>query len=717
MSGALHLSAERTRLTLRPGRPARLTVEVHNSTDAADMVSIGIEVPGTAWVVATQPVTRVSRAESVFIAVEVHVASDVVAGEHEAVLRAMSSRDSEADGRLRVSLTVDPDPGLAITVDPSVVHGTRRVDSEATVSNVGNTPLRVSVETLDPAGAVTCSATPVTLALEPGASAPVAVAVAARRRAFGGSIRRLVGIRAEGTSESTQVSTEAFLTFHHRRLATRRTLALASLGVLMTVLGGIFSLASLTDTDVAPRKIPASGFTLGGAASAPTGGLIGTIDAGSDSSPVSRARVTAIGTDRDGRPVEFASTATDERGTFRFTSLPTGTHQLEIEAVGFAEQTDEIEVIVIPGDVTEIEPIELQGLAGEVRGAVVLADRSLTAAALAEVTITAESIDDRLADLVTVSPDEGGVFLVSGLSAPGRHRLTLSAPGHLPRTIDVDLAAGQSLSVPRVSLPGEPGSIEGRIVDSSGRPIDGAVVRVLGSGVELEAETDPGGRYLLEDVPAPDTLVVEFLFAGYERQTTAVRVEAGERREAVNGILIGTTAMLSGRALDADGNGVPSATVTVRGEGWSAATSSASSTSAAGQVGTYRVAGVPVPGSYTVTVEAEGYSTRSIEVVFVVAAPQTVEDLILSVDTATVSGTVSVDGLATGGLDVSLDDGRTSRRVVSATSPAGRYAFTGVRPGSYTVTVEGRGVETRVLAIRVAAGDVVTTDVATEATG
>ena len=715
MSGTLHLSAERTRLTLRPGRPARLTVEVHNSTDAADMVSIGIEVPGTAWVVAAQPVTRVSRAESVFIPVEVHVAPDVVAGEHEAVLRVTSSRSPEADGLLRVSLTVEPDPGLSIIIDPSVVRGTHRVESEAKVSNIGNTPLRIALETLDPAGAVTCSATPFSLALEPGASASTKITVSAPRRALGGSIRRLVGIRAEGDSGSSHVSTEEFLTFHHRGVATARVLALAALGVVMTVLGGLFSLATLADADDAPSKTPASGFSLGGAASAPTGGVIGTIDARSDSSPVARARVTAIGTDRDGRAVELASTATDDRGAYRFPSLPIGTHRLEVEAVGFAEQTDDLEVIVVPGEDTEVDLIELRGLDGEVLGAVTLADRSPGAAGPDEVTITSESVDDRLADPVTVTPDERGIFTVTGLSAPGRHRLTLTAPGHVSRTIDVDLAAGQSLTVPRVSLPGEPGSIAGRVVDSSGRPVDGVAVRVLGSGVELEAETDTNGRYALGEVPAPDTYVVEFFLTGYERQSTAVRLEAGERRDAVNGTLLGTTALLSGRVLDAEGGGVPSATVTVRGEGWSTVTSSSSSTTAAGQIGTYRVAGVPVPGAYTVTVEADGYSTRSIEVVFVVAAPQTGMDVALSVDTGAVSGTVSVDGLATGGLDVTLDDGRTSRRVVSATSPAGRYSFTGVRPGSYTLTVEGRGVETRVLAIRVAAGGVVTADVATEA--
>jgi len=719
MSGTLHLSAERTRLALRPGRPARLTVEVHNSTDAADMVSIGIEVPGTAWVVAAQPVTRVSRAESVFIPVEVHVAPDVVAGEHEAVLRVTSSRSPEADGLLRVSLTVEPDPGLSITIDPSVVRGTHRVESEAKVTNTGNTPLRIALETLDPAGAVTCSATPSSLALEPGASAPTTITVSARRRALGGSIRRLVGIRAEGTSEtsqvSTQVSTEEFLTFHHRGVATARMLALAVIGVVMAVLGGLFSLATLADADDAPTKTPASGFSLGGAASAPTGGVIGTIDARSDSSPVARARVTAIGTDRDGRAVELASTATDERGAYRFPSLPIGTHRLNVEAVGFAEQTDDLEVIVVPGEDTEVDPIELRGLDGEVLGAVTLADRSPGAAGPDEVTITSESVDDRLADPVTATPDERGLFTISGLSAPGRHRLTLTAPGHVSRTIDVELAAGQSLTVPQVSLPGEPGSIAGRVVDSSGRPVDGVAVRILGSGVELEAETDADGRYALAEVPAPDTFVVEFFLTGYERQSTAVRLEAGERRDAVNGTLLGTTAILSGRVLDAEGAGIPSATVTVRGEGWSTVTSSSSSTTAAGQVGTYRLAGVPVPGSYTVTVEADGYSTRSIEVVFVVAAPQTGMDVVLSVDTGAVSGTVSVDGLATGGLDVSLDDGRTSRRVVSATSPAGRYSFTGVRPGSYTLTVEGRGVETRILAIRVAAGGSVTVDVSTEA--
>ena len=82
----MRISLDRTEIDVRPGRTSRITVELHNTGDRADMVSLSIDVPGSAWVVTSQPVIRVSRAETVFVIAEVHVGRDVAAGVHDAVL-------------------------------------------------------------------------------------------------------------------------------------------------------------------------------------------------------------------------------------------------------------------------------------------------------------------------------------------------------------------------------------------------------------------------------------------------------------------------------------------------------------------------------------------------------------------------------------------------------------------------------------------------------
>ena len=53
---------------------------------------------------------------------------------------------------------------------------------------------------------------------------------------------------------------------------------------------------------------------------------------------------------------------------------------------------------------------------------------------------------------------------------------------------------------------------------------------------------------------------------------------------------------------------------------------------------------------------------------------------------------------------VTLFDGTTLRSVVTAANPAGAYSFSNVGPGSYTLTISGSGVQTRIVLIEVAQG-------------
>jgi hypothetical protein len=64
-----------------------------------------------------------------------------------------------------------------------------------------------------------------------------------------------------------------------------------------------------------------------------------------------------------------------------------------------------------------------------------------------------------------------------------------------------------------------------------------------------------------------------------------------------------------------------------------------------------------------------------------------------------VTGVVRVDGVGTGGLVVTVDDGRVMRTAVSADDPAGAYAIADVSPGVHTIgvtTPDGRFASTLV---------------------
>ena len=148
----MQIGLDHTRIDLRPGRPARLAVELHNDRPTAGMFTLSVDLPGTAWLTSSQPVVRVSHAETVVTTVEVHVGNDVVAGEHDAVLRANSVSDPDDVAVHRLRLVVGPAPSMRLVVAPSVVAGHVGASTTATVTNTGNTPLEVQYATRDPAG-------------------------------------------------------------------------------------------------------------------------------------------------------------------------------------------------------------------------------------------------------------------------------------------------------------------------------------------------------------------------------------------------------------------------------------------------------------------------------------------------------------------------------------------------------------------------------------
>ncbi|MGA1345221.1 MAG: hypothetical protein ACO35E_04540, partial [Ilumatobacteraceae bacterium] len=181
----MRLSVDRTELELRPGSPARLTAEVHNTGDAAEMVGFSVDLPGTAWVTTGQPVVRVSRAETVFVSVDIHVGLDVVAGQHDLLLWVRSHLDPAVAVAQRIRVTVAPVPDARLVIAPSVVGGRTGAESSVTVANAGNTPLRMTFGTTDPAGEATGGVTPSVVDLPVGGSAEARLVVRAPAQRVG----------------------------------------------------------------------------------------------------------------------------------------------------------------------------------------------------------------------------------------------------------------------------------------------------------------------------------------------------------------------------------------------------------------------------------------------------------------------------------------------------------------------------------------------------
>ena len=166
-------------------------------------------------------------------------------------------------------------------------------------------------------------------------------------------------------------------------------------------------------------------------------------------------------------------------------------------------------------------------------------------------------------------------------------------------------------------------------------------------------------------------------------KVVAVRVEANGVVDGLTIPMSSATATLNG-VVTADGSGLGGATVTVSGGGFS----STATTFTANPPGSYTVTGVPVPGTYVVTVSAPGRVSSTSTVTIAPGQTTATVDAQLLPATGQVDGTVTLNGVPIGAATVTVSDGTSApASTVSATvGDVGGYEVGGLAPGIYSVT-------------------------------
>ncbi|MGH3681084.1 MAG: carboxypeptidase regulatory-like domain-containing protein, partial [Natronosporangium sp.] len=93
-----------------------------------------------------------------------------------------------------------------------------------------------------------------------------------------------------------------------------------------------------------------------------------------------------------------------------------------------------------------------------------------------------------------------GTFLVP--LPPGTWHLAVSSFGHVPATVEVTVAASESLALPVTLTPVPTGTVSGTVTGPDGSPVAGAAVGL--PGTPLTATTGPDGGYTVDLVPGGD---------------------------------------------------------------------------------------------------------------------------------------------------------------------------------------------------------------------
>ncbi len=383
-----------------------------------------------------------------------------------------------------------------------------------------------------------------------------------------------------------------------------------------------------------------------GSGTAPT--TVGGTVTSSTGAPVSGVAIVLFGS-ATGPSVTVAQTVTDDNGGYQLANVKAGTYRVKFGGAGFtdvwypdAPTFDEGADVVV-----EEKPLTLDAqlvgqpasIAGKVTGedllgaTVVVRIPADTLPDLPDAPSTTAAADGSSAAagtgpvVQTVAVDSAGAYTISGLPTPNTYELLATKPGYVSRPRTVKVAPGDELTDIVLDLLKGDGNISGTVVDATGQPITGAEVLASDgtnatSTVTLSADASgaEAGTFELQNLITPGTFSLSVRHDGFLTTSVTVRLDAGVSSPPQT-IVLRPSAGSVGGTVNATGPGagpLGGVTVTVSGPEFSRATTSLTTD----PVGSWQLTGVPLPGTYTVTFSAGGFSTQAIGVELSPAVPQ-----------------------------------------------------------------------------------------------
>lgn len=548
----------------------------------------------------------------------------------------------------------------------------------------------------------------------------------------------------------------------------RGVLSLISLLLAVSVFAVVITIAmsrlvgvSAADRDLAIQVAQARN-SAAGAGSASLGGTVTFLTGGA---PAPDVTVEVFTSGDLTSPV--ISTATDADGAWTVTSLAAGSYKLRFRGAGFAELwypnsltgADAQEVKLEQAQAVTDLAVTLGGLPASISGKVTGSDVAgaiLTVQVPPEFLDSAEPTDDGGTDAgsssgdvalptVTaqpVTPDDGaagagddapdaaaadqpgaalttipissdGLFTLTDLPSPAVYDLVVSKPGFAPDTQRVDLSGGESRSGVTLVLRSGDGLISGTVTGPSG-PLGNAVVTATSGDTTVQTlsltEGTVGG-FTLRGLKTPATYTVTVTADGYTPVTSTLTLTEGQKLTDVLLALQVSSGTLSGMVTMVD-DGSPASGVevtVVAGSEKPIQTVTQSGTSA----GAWSVAGLPIPGTVTITFSRADLQSQTVSVALNAAGEVATGDVDVAMRSAfaTISGVVSQRGpggeVAVGEAVITLASGDQTYTVTSASVPSGQlghYRVGHVVPGTYTMSVVRKGTSPTTVIVTVTAG-------------
>ena len=751
----MRVAAEPRQLDVEPGEQTAVRVEVVNTDDVIDGVSAHLIGFPERCVSATPLMLPLFPDAGGTLSLDLAVPRTHPAGRHPLTVQVVSHGTGNPPGYVDVDLDVAARPSMRLEPRPRLIRARRSARFVLELANTGNVPLEVAFEARDPDRAVRTTFSPQRRRVEPGAVAPVLLGVRGPRMITGAEVDRTVMVAAtaepvaglqvdDDPNDDRALVREVSVQLRQRPIIGRGLLTVL---ILLCIVGGwaaifLFGLAKVFANDPMTKQAPASFFAsldskgtasgannfaapASGGGAAPAGALAkggqlppglggqinGVVVSANDKQPVGRILVQAYRKSRSGLE-EMSSAATQADGTYSLAGLFPTAYYLQFSATGYKTQwypnrpsaPSARPVSAVAEGTTSGIDASIVGLPASISGMVdpgetlkhvrtKVAARPLLGAQAGHV-------------LATATTDGKGAYILKKLPAPGSYELTFITAGYQSTTLVDSVAGGDQRLEPTVRIAAATGQITGSVLDGA-NPLGGASVTTTVAGRAVHFTTPTTGQvgfYVLGGLPTPGTYVVTVSKPGHGSATTIVDLAAGQSRSGLDMSLTSGTGSIVGRVVGTKGQGLGGAKVTVGGATTASAAMPTATTLTAGSPGTFSIGGLRSPASYTLTATLAGYGSASVPVTLASNGSGANITITLSTRLGRISGVVHGPGGGTfAGATVTATDGQESRTSTS-NSAGGGYLFSGLDPGSYSVTVTAPGLRQQTALVTVTAG-------------
>jgi hypothetical protein len=407
---------------------------------------------------------------------------------------------------------------------------------------------------------------------------------------------------------------------------------------------------------------------------------------------------TTVAASADGTPTRYL-----------FEHLPTGVHVLSFsDAVGYSTPGDVTESVESIVDATEVDPVEYTAAN---RTVIVRVTTGGTPVNDATVTLTQTDPDDLDEDVLTTGV--GGAYTFNAVPPElTAYTVTVEKPLHTTQTTTVVVPPGNpatAIEVPTIELPADRAFIRGiaqkRQSASSTVPManEGRVSLIDVSSGQVVASVVPGsdGGYQFERTTAGTYQVRVELNGFATRESAQFSAPLGVTTNAPNVVVPAlATVNVTVEGPDED---APMAVVITAPPGQTGVAPSRS-----GNVFTFRLDPGTNPGNghaYQFQASSPGFVTATVPGGPFTLAPGEVRNPSVTLDERSLEGTVTP---AANNTRVELRNAQGQMVAFTATNGSGRYTFSGVDAGTWTVVSErfGTGRGTNSTTISATTGDV-----------